>query len=132
MIKENQRLLNQLNIFSDGVLAFFSMLAAYWIRFHLLHGTMSVPFHYYVYLAVIGAITCLLTYALAGLYESYRAIRFYREAARFLMANLLDTVLLVAGLFVFHLNNMSRWTLVLFFLVSTFLLLGKRACLRLF
>lgn len=132
MIKENQRLLNQLHIISDGILAFISMLVAYWARFNLFHGIESVPFQYYLYLAFIGTFACLLTYAMVGLYESYRSIRFYREAARFLMANLLDTLLLVSGLFVFHLNNMSRWTLVLYFLISSVLLLGKRACLRLF
>ena len=132
MIKENQRLLNQLHILSDGALVFFSMLAAYCVRFYVFHGIEGIPFRNYVWLGIGAAAVCLVSYSLAGLYDSYRTVRFYREAGRLLAANALDTAVLVAGLFVFHLNNMSRWTLVFFFLISSLLLLGKRACLRVF
>lgn len=130
MIKENQRFLNQLHVVSDGVIVFLSMLAAYWLRFHLFHGIAGIPLRNYVWLGLISAGVCLLSYASANLYESYRAIRFYREAGRLLAVNAIDTLILVAGLFVMHMNNMSRWTLALFYLVSSFFLLGKRACLR--
>ena len=40
MIKENQRLFNQLHIFSDGLLIFFPMLLAYWLRFSLFQGSL--------------------------------------------------------------------------------------------
>ena len=33
MIQENQRLLNQLNVISDGVLVLLSFLFGYWVRF---------------------------------------------------------------------------------------------------
>ena len=131
MIKENQRLLNQLHVFSDGLLVFFSMMAAYWIRFYVFTGIEGIPFSYYIRLAAVAVALCLLSYAMAGLYSSYRSIRFHREAARFLCANTLDTICLMAGLFVFRLEHMSRWTLVFFFLVSSFLLLSKRAVMRL-
>ena len=131
MIKENQRLLNQLHVFSDGLLVFFSMMAAYWIRFYVFTGIEGIPFSYYIRLAAVAVALCLLSYAMAGLYSSYRSVRFHREAARFLCANALDTVCLMAGLFVFRLEHMSRWTLVFFFLVSSFLLLSKRAVMRL-
>ena len=131
MIKENQRLLNQLHVFSDGLLVFFSMMAAYWIRFYVFTGIEGIPFSYYIRLAAVAVALCLLSYAMAGLYSSYRSVRFHREAARFLCANALDTVCLMAGLFVFRLEHMSRWTLVFFLLVSSFLLLSKRAVMRL-
>ena len=131
MIKENQRLLNQLHVFSDGLLVFFSMMVAYWIRFYVFTGIEGIPFSYYIRLAAVAVALCLLSYAMAGLYSSYRSIRFHREAARFLCANTLDTICLMAGLFVFRLEHMSRWTLVFFFLVSSFLLLSKRAAMRL-
>lgn len=131
MIKENQRLLNQLHVLSDGILVFLSMLLAYWVRFYLFGGIEGVPFRYYVYLGVAAAALSLLSYAMSGLYESYRSVRFHREASRFLAVNTMDTAILVAALFVFHLNHMSRWTLVLFFCFSSALLLGKRVFLRL-
>ena len=84
-----------------------------------------------MYLGALAVVLCLISYGMVGLYSSYRAIRFHREAARFLGANILDTMALTSVLFVFRLENMSRWTLVFFFLVSSFLLLGKRAAMRL-
>lgn len=130
MIKENQRFLNQLHVFSDGVIIFLSMLISYWLRFSLLSGTKSMPFHYYIWLGAAAAILCVLSFATASLYESYRAIRFYRESGRLLAVNALDTVILIAGLFAFHMDDMSRLTIVIFYPVSSFLLLAKRAALR--
>lgn len=130
MIKENQHLLNQLHVVSDGVLVFASMMIAYFIRFYVFSGIEGIPFSYYVYLGLLAVALCLISYGMAGLYSSYRAIRFHREAARFLSANALDTMALTSVLFVFRLEHMSRWTLVFFFLVSSFLLLSKRAVMR--
>ena len=130
MIKENQKLLNQLHVLSDGLLVFLSVLLAYVVRFRVLHGTTNIPFAYFVWLGVFATVLCLVTYGFAGLYSSHRAVRFYREAARFLLANAMDVLFLMAGLFVFRLEHMSRWMLVFFFLISSVLLLGKRAALR--
>lgn len=131
VIKENQRVLNQLNIFSDGILVFCAVLLAYWLRFRLFNGTTSFPFNNYLLLALCASALCLLTYAFLGLYESYRAIRFYREAARLLVGTTLDTIILIAALFVFRLTEMSRWMLVFFCIVAYLLLVCKRAFLRL-
>ena len=130
MIKENQRLLNQLHVLTDGVLVFCAMLLAYWLRFYVFHGIAGIPFRYYLRLGAAAVALCLVSYGVAGLYASFRAVRFHREAGRFLLVNGLDALLLIAALFVFELNNMSRWTLVFFYLLSSLLLLGKRACLR--
>ena len=43
MIKENQRLFNQLHTLSDGVIAAIAMVLAYLIRFPLLGGQASFP-----------------------------------------------------------------------------------------
>ena len=131
MIKENQQLLNQLHVISDGLLVFFSMLAAYWVRFYVFTGIEGIPFSYYVCLAAVAVALCLLSYAMAGLYSSFRSIRFRQEGTRFLCTNMMDSVCLMAGLFVFRLEHMSRWTLVFFFMISSFLLLSKRAAMRL-
>ncbi len=130
MIKENQRLLNQLNVCSDGVLIFFSLLLAYYIRFHVLRGTVSVPFSSYLWLAAAAAALCLCTYAVAGLYGSYRSVRFHKEAQTLLLATLLDTMILITALFVFRLTEMSRWMLVFFCALNYGALLSKRALLR--
>lgn len=130
MIKENQRLFNQLHVLSDGMLVFISMLLAYWIRFYIFDGVQSVPFNSYVYLAVLAVALCLISYGIAGLYRSFRAIRFHQEAGRFLAVHFLDTLLLMAALFITHIDDMSRWTLGFFYIISSLLFLGKRAGLR--
>ena len=54
MIKENQRLLNQLNVVCDGLVVFCSMLLAYWIRFYVFTGIEGIPFAYYLTLAAVA------------------------------------------------------------------------------
>ena len=45
MIKENQVLLNRLNVISDGLIIFFTLPIAFWLRFYVLPGgVISVPF----------------------------------------------------------------------------------------
>ena len=65
MIKENQRLLNQLHVFSDGLLVFFSMMIAYCVRFYVFTGIEGIPFSYYMRLAGVAVALCLLSYAMA-------------------------------------------------------------------
>lgn len=131
MIKENQRLLNQLHVLSDGVLVFASMLLAYWLRFCVLSGTTSFPFSSYLLLGGAAVALCLSTYAIAGLYASYRAVRFHKEAQTLFLATVLDTLVLISALFVFKLSEMSRWLLVFFGALTFGSLLCKRALLRL-
>ena len=131
MIKENQRLLNQLNVLSDGALVFLSILPAYWIRFCLFDGTPSFPLRSYLWLGAIAMVLFLATYAIAGLYASYRAIRFHREAQTLFLATILDMLILITSLFVFRLNEMSRWLLVFYCGIVYCVLVCKRAALRL-
>ena len=130
MIKENQRFLNRLHILSDGVLVFLSMLAAHWMRFSLFDGVGGLPMRYYLWLGAGAAALYLVSFGAAGLYRSHRAVRFYKEASRTLLVSALDVLILTAVLFALHLDNMSRWLLGFFYLVSSALLLGKRMCLR--
>lgn len=83
MIKENQRLLNQFNVITDGVSVLFTLLLAFWVRFFLLPGgEISVPFSHYVYLGLALVPIHLFTYASFGLYESFRKKRLYQELGR--------------------------------------------------
>ena len=73
----------------------------------------------------------LATYAIAGLYASYRAVRFHREAQTLFLATILDMLILITALFVFRLNEMSRWLLVFYCGIVYCVLVCKRAALRL-
>lgn len=73
MIRENQRLLNHLNVLSDAVLTFLALPIAYWIRFFLMpSGVAGIPFQNYLWLAAAFTLVQIFTYALFGLYQSFR------------------------------------------------------------
>ena len=50
MIRENQKLLNQLNMLTDGAATFAAMLLSYWLRFDVLSGDRTLSFGHYVWL----------------------------------------------------------------------------------
>ena len=130
MIRENQRLLNQFNVLTDAVAVFLAMLVSYWLRFDLFRGIKGMPFNYYVWLGVVAAALTLLIFAVAGLYESFRAVRLHVEAGRVAVLELLVALIVMAAMFVLRLGETSRWSVVFFYGVSVFLLVGKRAALR--
>ena len=131
MIKENQRVLNQINVITDGLSVFCTLLLALWVRFYLLPGgEISVPFREYVILGAVLIPIYLFSYASFGLYESFRRKRLYQELGRLLTVNILDMLLLQAFLFAFKEVHFSRWTLIIFFLLNTAALGGKRILLR--
>ena len=131
MIRENQRLLNHLNVLSDAVLTFLALPIAYWIRFFLMpSGVAGIPFQNYLWLAAAFTLVQIFTYALFGLYQSFRKTRLLDELFRLWQASLLDMVLLLSWLFVEWEVHYSRWTFVLFFLISVGALSGKRIVLR--
>ena len=101
MIRENQRLLNHLNVLSDAVLTFLALPIAYWIRFFLMpSGVAGIPFQNYLWLAAAFTLVQIFTYALFGLYQSFRKTRLLDELFRLWQASLLDMVLLLSWLFV--------------------------------
>lgn len=131
MIKENQRLLYQLNILSDGILVFLSMLLAYWVRFYVFDGSINISVRDNIILAATAAIVLIIIFSVMGLYESFRVQYLYREISLVFVSLLLDTLILVVVLFLMHLVDVSRWQLVIFFVISLILLSLKRLSLRL-
>ena len=131
MMRENQRLLNQLHVFTDGLAVFLAMLVSYWLRFSLFRGVRGMPLNYYIWLGVVAAALTLAVFAVAGLYESFRTVRFHMEASRVAALELLVSLIVMAAIYVLRLGETSRWTVVFFYAVSTLLLTGKRAAMRL-
>ena len=66
MIKENQRLLNRVNVVTDAVAALAAVAAAYLIVFILLDFDRNYPFTDYLRLALIFIPVQLITYACMG------------------------------------------------------------------
>lgn len=131
MIKENQELFNRLNVFSDGLLIFCMLPAAFWLRFYVFPGgIISVPLSEYLILDLFFTCIQLFSFASFGLYRSFRKTPLRKELARLGQAGALDMVLLLSFLFVDHGTHYSRWTLAVFFLLSMGMLSAKRVVLR--
>ena len=131
MIRENQRLLNGLNVASDGIILLLSLPLAFWLRFYVLPGgIISVPFESYLVLAPILAATHLFSYAAFGMYHSSRKTRLTRKLSIIWLSGALNMIVLLSLLFVQRNINFSRWTLAAFFLLSCTLLSVKRIAMR--
>lgn len=131
MIRENQKLLNQLHVFSDGLVIFLSFPIAFWIRFYVFTGVITVPFPDYVVLAMVYTVAQLFTYSAFGLYQSFRRTRLRAELLRLWQATALDAALLLGWLFLARGVHYSRWTLAIAFSLIFGGLSLKRLLLRL-
>ena len=131
MIKENQRVLNALNVISDGLIVFGMLPLAFWLRFYLLpDGIVSVPLRYYLILGLALAVVHLFTFAAFSLYRSFRGVPLLRELSRLWLAALLDMALLLSWLFIQKGVHYSRLVMAIFLLLSICLLSLKRVVLR--
>ncbi len=131
MIRENQQLLNRLNVVSDGILIYLMLPIAYWIRFHVMpNGIVSVPLSELLRLGAVFTLVQLFTYAAFRMYQSSRKTRIRDELIRLLEASFLDALMLLSYLFIGGENYYSRWTLALFFTLSVFVMGVKRVVMR--
>lgn len=131
MIRENQRLLNRVHVITDGSIIYFSLPAAFWIRFRLLPGgTVTVPLPRYLFLGIFLTLAQLLAYSAFGLYDSFRKTCLRKELTGLWLSGALLMALLLSFLFIRHDVDFSRWTLAIYFILSTGILTGKRVILR--
>ena len=131
MIKENQKLLNRLNVLSDAALIYLMLPLAYWLRFDVLpNGIETVPLSSYLQVGVFVALVQLFTYTAFGVYQTTRVIRIREETAKLLEGGLIDILLLLGWLFLGHGEHYSRWVLALFFVLSTGAVVCKHIVVR--
>lgn len=131
MIRENQRLLNQVNVISDGLLVYAMLPLAFWLRFYVLPGgVINITLREYMLLDFLITALFLFSFAAFGLYRSFRNNSLMDEVARLLRAGTLDIMLILSVLFVQHDEHYSRWTLALFYVLVLAVLSLKRLVLR--
>ena len=130
MIKENQTLLNRLNVLTDAVLVYLMLPLAFWLRFVSMDGTVTVPLENYLRIGVVVTLVQVFTYAALGVYQSSRIQRIRTEVTKLLQASLLDILLLLGWLFLDHGEHYSRWVLAIFFLLSTGAVICKHVLVR--
>lgn len=136
MIRRNQRFLNFLNAFSDGIIVLLAYLfsAWFWLDYLPNFSKNIAALHSFRQgtgiAALIYALAMVLLLAIFGLYNSSRIRRLRKEIIVVVEANILGVLSVGAVLFLFRLQDFSRGVLAVFFLSSSGLLCLKRILLR--
>ena len=131
MIRDNQRVLNTVNLVSDAVLTFLLLPVSFWLRFYVARGgVISVPLRGYLLLAFAYTALQLVTFAAQGLYPASGRLRLRDELYRLGLAGALDIALVMSWLFLRHEDDYSRLTLAIFFALDLLVLSVKRLLLR--
>lgn len=131
MIRKNQRIINTLNLLSDAGLIFAAYFAALFIRFSLLHGVHNSPGRgWELAVAAVYSVLLVLVYHIARLYGSYRFKQPGDEALLILFINAAGVLCLMSVLYFTRFVDFSRLALFLFWLLSSFLVIAKRAAVR--
>lgn len=132
MIKQNQRTLNILNLLSDAVLMFLSYYAALYLRFQVMDGIWSENLRGANYLWLIAGYcaAAVAVYYFLRVYSPQRYHRFRSEAWAILAANGICLLLLTAGLYVQRWIQFSRVLLLLYYCLSSFVVITKHAIVR--
>ena len=131
MIKENQRLLNYINILSDAFVILISLPLAFLVRFYIINnGIITIPLENYLESSLLITLLYVFTLGAFGMYRSFRTITLLRELSRLWVACLLDMSVIFSYLFITHSDDYSRLAMSIFFCISLAGLSVKRWMLR--
>lgn len=130
MIRDNQRLLNNIQIALDAVILFVSVVAAYYLRFSFYEGEGFLPLGVYITSMVFIIPVHLFVYGVSSLYEAQRNRRFYREATGVLKANIVTYFFIFVMFFLFKMIDVSRLVLFFAFCINALLSVTERYGLR--
>lgn len=136
MIRKNQKILNRLNILSDGILILGSYLFAAWMWLDVIkdtEGNMAAVSNLNGRSLLVAIIYAAWTTLVLGCFKVYRTTRIHhsrREGGYILLGNALALATAGAALFLFRLQDFSRGVLGLYYIVSSATLVGKRVALR--
>ena len=131
MRRKNQTILGFLSAAVDALLTFLAYLAAVVLRFQLLDGVVSIDMGSTQFQLVAWGYAFLIVLVYAGFhfYRPFRIHRPGRDSALVLVINLVGVLALMSILFTFKLIDVSRGSLVLFYGISSFLIILKLAVL---
>lgn len=134
MIRQNQRLLNAVNAVLDVFLIVAAYLLSIWLWLDVYkndeNNIVQVLGSRNVWVAVCYALVMVFVYYLFKLYGSFRFRTIWQETAALLEANVLGVLAVAAALYLFRLEDFSRGVLAVFYLLSSVLVVGKRAAVR--
>ena len=135
MIGKNQKILNWLNIITDGLILFGSYLIATFIRFYIMYGAtpaLGVAWNDSYYLAAATfAVIELIVFTFAHLYSLTRRNRLIKEIALVAEIGTVSVIGLMAFLYFTRIVDFSRIAMGMYLVISTVFLVGKRVVVRL-
>jgi Undecaprenyl-phosphate glucose phosphotransferase len=131
VIRENQKYLNLLQIFSDILIVIISFGLSYYIRFYLMDdGIINLSFQTAAIPVIAMIPIYLMIYSTFDLYNSKRTKPISKEIYSIVLGNLLGLLLLIFVLFIFKLVHFSRYNLIIFFICNTTATIGLRVFTR--
>lgn len=135
MIKENQRLLNRIQVVLDGLVMLFCYAVAWFIRFKtgiFPQDLWVLSLRGYMKLLVYILPGFLLLYYMYKLYEPKRVLGRRLEAWRILQANGIGVMVLIVVLYVTKQIDVSRRMLAVFAVLNVCITIIERNLIRLF
>ena len=134
MIRKNQEFLNRVNILLDMILVIVSYILASWLRLDFLDGdsgNMGAVSGTTILLALAYSLVLFFLLSLMGFYNTTRTRRLVWKIRTIFLGVTLSILIASTVLFVFRLVDFSRGVLLVFYLATLALLIGKYAFMRL-
>ena len=132
MIKENQKILNFINIMIDALIIAFTYMLAYRMRAtsDLILYVQSVTFSQYMQYVVIVVPLYLFSYYLFKVYTAQRLKSLVEEISKIVKANIVATIAFFTVLFILKDVNYSRYMTLIFIFWNMLLTAISRIVLR--
>lgn len=138
MIKENQKIINILNVIFDFAILFLSYIGATYIRFFCIYVwyETKVPALWvawnreYFLAALLFALAEILFFYVANVYSRNRHMRLRQEVAKLLEVGAFAVLALMAVLYLTRVVDFSRIAIAVYYVLSSALLIIKRLIVR--
>lgn len=137
MIRDNQRVLNQIHVLLDAVVVAVSYILSWYIKFQLFDkestktvGVLSQDTYFRALYFIVPVY--IILYYFSGLYRSKRYSSSQREIFNIIKANTIGIGLFVAVLYVFKIMDISRSMMIIFYIAANVLEIFVRQLLRRF
>jgi len=129
MIRENQKILNRLQVVLDLLILTAAMVVAYYIRFaNYTGGHLELP--YYLKTLYLLVPLYFLLYSFFGIYEPKRRKNHMKEISGIFKANVSGLIILMSTLFFIKEVDFSRQVFFYFIVLNCSLTIGERLLVR--
>lgn len=132
MIKRNQEYLNRISAVLDFFLVFLAYIFSAWFRLKVLHGWwenigLSQPM---IIASLVYSAGLLIMLSILGFYSSTRVKKLFWKLETLFIATTISIFIVTAFIFIFKIEDISRGIIVLFYVLTLFLLGGKQILTR--